>query len=55
MHLFLVPSSGDRSCFADKVNWGREEDVQLWEFDLQRTLRNGLIGAIFGPLVRFTM
>ncbi|CAM9447102.1 unnamed protein product [Ectocarpus sp. 13 AM-2016] len=36
-----------------KVNWGREEDVALWEFDLQRTLRNGLIGACFGPVVHF--
>ncbi|CAM9174600.1 unnamed protein product [Laminaria digitata] len=39
--------------WLSQVNWGREEDVQLWEFDLQRTLRNGLIGAIFGPLVHY--
>jgi len=33
------------------VNWGKSEDVPLWEFDLKRTLRNGLIGAFFGPVV----
>ncbi|CAN0410729.1 unnamed protein product, partial [Ectocarpus fasciculatus] len=39
--------------WLSQVNWGREEDVALWEFDLQRTLRNGLIGACFGPVVHF--
>ncbi|CAM9467187.1 unnamed protein product [Ectocarpus sp. 8 AP-2014] len=39
--------------WLSQVKWGREEDVALWEFDLQRTLRNGLIGACFGPVVHF--
>lgn len=33
------------------MNWGRDEDRRLWEFDLGRTLRSGLIGLMFGPLV----
>lgn len=45
-HVSLPP------IWISKVNWGRVENRQLWEFDLQRTLRNGLIGALFGPLVR---
>lgn len=39
------------SFYGLQVNWGKDEDRALWEFDLQRTLRNGLIAAFFGPLV----
>ncbi|CAN0085558.1 unnamed protein product [Pylaiella littoralis] len=39
--------------WLSQVNWGREEDVELWEFDLMRTLRSGFIGAIFGPVVHY--
>ncbi|CAM9449305.1 unnamed protein product [Scytosiphon promiscuus] len=39
--------------WLSQVNWGREEDIPLWEFDLQRTLRNGLIGALFGPVMHY--
>lgn len=34
-----------------QVGWGRNGNVL--DFDLGRTLRNGLIGAIFGPLVHY--
>ncbi|CAM9839049.1 unnamed protein product [Discosporangium mesarthrocarpum] len=39
--------------WLSQVNWGKDKDRQLWEFDLQRTLRNGVIGAIFGPVVHY--
>ncbi|CAM9503154.1 unnamed protein product, partial [Hapterophycus canaliculatus] len=39
--------------WLSQVNWGREEDIPLWEFDLPRALRNGLIGAMFGPVSHF--
>lgn len=35
-----------------QVGWGRN-GTGLLDFDLGRTLRNGLIGAIFGPLVHY--
>jgi hypothetical protein len=33
------------------VQWGQSD---VLEFDLKRTLRNGLIGALFGPVVCFS-
>lgn len=37
--------------WMSQVEWGRTGNVL--EFDLARTLRNGLIGAFFGPLVHW--
>lgn len=34
-----------------QVGWGRSKN--LLDFDLARTARNGLIGAMFGPLVHY--
>jgi|AntAceMinimDraft_5_1070358.scaffolds.fasta_scaffold486282_1 hypothetical protein len=34
--------------YAAQVQWGRRHWL---DFDLSRTLRNGAIGAMFGPLV----
>ncbi len=38
--------------WMSQVGWGRNGG-NLLDFDLGRTLRNGLIGAMFGPLVHY--
>lgn len=45
MALTFIPG------YRMQVNWGRDKSVL--DFDLARTARNGLIGAIFGPLVHY--
>lgn len=37
--------------WMSQVGWGRTKN--LLDFDLARTARNGLIGAMFGPLVHY--
>jgi hypothetical protein len=50
--LIAVRTKCSRTCSEQQqaqVQWGQSN---VLEFDLKRTLRNGLIGALFGPVVR---
>ena len=40
--------------WMSQIEWGRKEGLSsIFEFDISRTLKNGLIGLIFGQLVHY--